>query len=192
MSAGFPAGRASRSGIGSTAASSCAAPTSKAIRIRSTSEAIRLRVGTDFDQVVLGIPVGALAPICGELMERDERFRRGIESARTVRTQAFQLWLKTEQCSELGWAYGENSVTGCYVEPLDTYCDMTHLIPREAWDPGASVRSIAYFCGVLDESPRRETQMMPRRRVRAQRGRVPEPRLGGPLAVRVQQARRRL
>jgi uncharacterized protein with NAD-binding domain and iron-sulfur cluster len=128
-------------------------------------KAIRLRLGTDFDQVVLGIPVGALAPICGELMERDERFRRGIESAKTVRTQAFQLWLK-KSSKQLGWAYGENSVTGSYVEPLDTYCDMTHLIPNESWPPGASVRSIAYFCGVLDDRPG-ESADDARRRVRA-------------------------
>ena len=37
--------------------------------------------------------------------------------------------------AELGWEYDENSVAGCYVEPLDTYCDMTHLIPRESWQP---------------------------------------------------------
>ena len=117
-------------------------------------EAIRLRLGTDFDQVVLGIPVGALAPICGELMARDERFRRGIESAVTVRTQAFQLWLK-RSCAELGWAYGENSVTGCYVEPLDTYCDMTHLIPRESWEP-AHGRSDRLLLRRSRRSPRRE------------------------------------
>ena len=78
--------------------------------------------------MVLAIPVGALAPLCGELIERDERFRRGIESAATVRTQAFQLWLE-KPSGELGWAHEENSVAGCYVEPLDTYCDMSHLIP---------------------------------------------------------------
>ncbi|OLE36555.1 MAG: hypothetical protein AUG48_07005 [Actinobacteria bacterium 13_1_20CM_3_68_9] len=128
-------------------------------------KATRLRLGTEFDQVVLAIPVGALAPLCGELMERDERFRRGIESAKTVRTQAFQLWLK-KSSEQLGWAYGENSVTGCYVEPLDTYCDMTHLIPHELWDRGASVRSIAYFCGVLDDRPG-EGADDARRRVRA-------------------------
>ena len=44
-------------------------------------ESLRLRRGADFDQVVLGIPVGALAPICEELMDRDESFRTAIESA---------------------------------------------------------------------------------------------------------------
>jgi uncharacterized protein with NAD-binding domain and iron-sulfur cluster len=109
-----------------------------------------LERGADFDEVVLGIPVGALPDICGELMARDERFRRGVESAVTVRTQAFQLWSDRDS-RELGWAFDENSVAGCYVEPLDTFCDMTHLLPRESWLPTDGTRSIGYFCGVLDD-----------------------------------------
>jgi uncharacterized protein with NAD-binding domain and iron-sulfur cluster len=109
-----------------------------------------LRRGTDFDQVVLGIPVGALPDICGELMERSERFDRGVKTGVTVRTQAFQLWAGRSS-EELGWAHSENSVTGCFVEPLDTYCDMTHLIPRESWTPADDVKTIAYVCGVLED-----------------------------------------
>ena len=73
-----------------------------------------------------------------------------MNASATVQTQAFQLWLR-ESSKDLGWAYDSNSVAGCYVEPLDTYCDMTHLLPREEWDAEDDVRSIAYFCGVLDE-----------------------------------------
>jgi uncharacterized protein with NAD-binding domain and iron-sulfur cluster len=109
-----------------------------------------LRWGVDFDDVVLGISVGALGPICGELCERDERFRRGIETAVTVSTQAFQLWVDRPS-KDLGWEHGPDSVAGCYVEPLDTYCDMDHLLPRESWPEQDGVRGIAYFCGVLDE-----------------------------------------
>lgn len=109
-----------------------------------------LERGRDFDQVVLGIPVGALPDLCGELMAIDERFRRGVESAVTVPTQAFQLW-SNRDATQLGWAFDENSVTGCYVEPLDTYCDMTHLLPRESWTEADATKAIAYFCGVLDD-----------------------------------------
>ncbi|MEA2331307.1 MAG: hypothetical protein QOH58_1445 [Thermoleophilaceae bacterium] len=109
--------------------------------------------GPDFDEVVLGIPVGALKALpdlCGELTQRNPRFRRGIETAATVRTQAFQLW-SDRSSADLGWPYDENSVAGCYVEPLDTYCDMSHLIPRESWTLADGVRTIGYFCGVLDD-----------------------------------------
>jgi uncharacterized protein with NAD-binding domain and iron-sulfur cluster len=104
----------------------------------------------DFDEVVLAIPVGALGPICKELIEHDERFAAGIRNAVTVQTQAFQVWAN-RSAAELGWEHEQNSVAGCYVEPLDTYCDMSHLIPRESWTPSDDVRTIAYFCGVLDE-----------------------------------------
>jgi uncharacterized protein with NAD-binding domain and iron-sulfur cluster len=109
-----------------------------------------LRRGRDFDTVVLGIPVGALEPICGEIAKRHPRFRRMLRSSATVRTQAFQLWL-TQPTSELGWTHGQDSVVGCYVEPLDTWCDMSHLLARERWSQSSGVRGIAYFCGVLDD-----------------------------------------
>jgi uncharacterized protein with NAD-binding domain and iron-sulfur cluster len=109
-----------------------------------------LRRGEHFDQVVLGISVAGLRPICRQLAERDERFKAMLDSARTVRTQAFQLWVR-QDAEALGWAYDTNSVVGCYVEPLDTYCDMSHLLPREAWKAEDGVRSIGYFCGVLPE-----------------------------------------
>jgi uncharacterized protein with NAD-binding domain and iron-sulfur cluster len=113
-------------------------------------EPLTLRRGEDFDEVVLGISVGALAPICGELAEHSEPFRRMLETSATVRTQAFQLWLK-EPAEALGWAHSGDSVAGCYVEPLDTYCEMSHLLPREDWREEHGVKSVAYFCGVLDD-----------------------------------------
>ena len=100
--------------------------------------------------MVLAIPVGALRPITDELIARDESFRRAIDSAVTVPTQAFQLWLG-KPSRELGWEHDPDSVAGCFVEPLDTYCEMSHLIPREQWAGPDGVGAIAYFCGVLDE-----------------------------------------
>ncbi len=111
-------------------------------------EPATLRLGVDFDEVVLGIPVGALRPLCGELIEVDELFAKAIETAVTVQTQAFQLWMK-KPSADLGWAHSPNSVAGCYVEPMDTYCDMSHLLSRESWGDDGAVESIGYFCGVL-------------------------------------------
>jgi hypothetical protein len=55
------------------------------------------------------------------------------------------------QCpmTELGWNDRAVNISG-FVEPFDTWADMTHVAPREAWSrpPGA----IAYFCNVLRES----------------------------------------
>ncbi len=65
--------------------------------------AVPLKRGEDFDEVVLGIPIGALPSICGELISSNERFRRGIETSATVQTQAFQLWVRKD-AAELGCA----------------------------------------------------------------------------------------
>jgi uncharacterized protein with NAD-binding domain and iron-sulfur cluster len=101
-----------------------------------------------FDHVVLAIPPPALRSICAELLEVDGDWRRMVDEVKTVRTQAFQLWL-TAPLEKL-WPL-PSAVSGAYVEPIDTWADMTHLLPAEAWPPG-TVRLIAYFCGVMPDS----------------------------------------
>ena len=46
-------------------------------------DCIDLRVGEDFDEVVLGISVGALPAICGELAAANARFKQMLERRRT-------------------------------------------------------------------------------------------------------------
>jgi uncharacterized protein with NAD-binding domain and iron-sulfur cluster len=111
-------------------------------------EPVTLRRGQDFDAVVLGIPVGALPPICVELAAANPRFAEMLEHSHSVMTQAFQLWLKRD-AAELGFPYPAGTLASCYVEPLDTYCDMNQLLAREDWPADADLRQIAYFCGVL-------------------------------------------
>jgi uncharacterized protein with NAD-binding domain and iron-sulfur cluster len=101
-----------------------------------------------FDHVVLAIPPPALRSICTELIEVDADWRRMIDEVKTVRTQAFQLWL-TAPLADL-WPL-PIPVSGAYVEPIDTWADMSHLIPAERWPPG-TVGLIAYFCGVMPDS----------------------------------------
>jgi uncharacterized protein with NAD-binding domain and iron-sulfur cluster len=124
-----------------------------------------LRRGEDFDIAVCGISVAALREICQELIEDsgNPRFRAMVENAHTTMTQAFQLWLNRPN-QRLGWPFHDNSVMTAYVEPLDTYANMSHLIPREGWPPDAQVEDIAYFCGVLKEDPR-DTQERTNERV---------------------------
>jgi len=111
-----------------------------------------LRRGRDFDEVVLGIPVGAHREVCAELIDASPEFKQMVEGSHTVRTQGFQLWLRASP-EELGWdKAGPASVAGSYVEPLDTFCDMTHLVAAEEWPAEDEVKTIAYVCGVLDES----------------------------------------
>jgi len=111
-----------------------------------------LRRGEHFHLVVLGISVAALPPICRELAadEGNSAFRAMLQTSRTVMTQAFQVWV-AEPVDKLGWSPPGSVMTG-YVEPLDTYADMSQLIDRETWPKGA-VKEIGYFCGVLRNVP---------------------------------------
>jgi len=52
-----------------------------------------------------------------------------------------------------------------YVAPIDTYCDMSHLLAAEDW-PAGSVGHVAYFCGVIPTGEAR-TDAQAARRVRA-------------------------
>jgi uncharacterized protein with NAD-binding domain and iron-sulfur cluster len=107
-----------------------------------------LRVTDDFDFVVLGVSVGALPDVARELIEREARWRDMVRHVKTVPTQAFQIWMRKD-VRELGWPHPPVNLSG-FVEPFDTWADMSHLIPEESWrDP---VRAIAYFCSVLPDA----------------------------------------
>ncbi len=121
--------------------------------LESDVRKIRLRKGRDFDSIVLGIPVGALSPICKELLadEENKPFKDMIDHSSVVMTQAFQVWLNKAPTA-LGCKYGPGSVLTSFVEPVDTYSDMSYLIDRESWDEDDNVKGIVYFCGVLPDT----------------------------------------
>jgi len=90
-----------------------------------------LKVGDDFDAVVLGVSVGALPSVAPELIERSSRWKTMVANVKTVATQAFQTWMSAST-EELGWSVAGANISG-YVEPFDTWADMSHLIPEESW-----------------------------------------------------------
>lgn len=106
-----------------------------------------LRVGEDFDFVVLAVGLGAVPYVCADLLARDARWRAMVDHVKTVSTQAFQVWLR-EDMAALGRPGEPINVSG-FVEPFDTWADMAHLIPREGWSQAP--RALAYFCSVLDD-----------------------------------------
>jgi uncharacterized protein with NAD-binding domain and iron-sulfur cluster len=122
---------------------------------------ITLEDGTDFDTVVLAIPVGAHPFVCGELTERNPRWKAMVDNLGTIYTQAFQIWVSKDM-GDLGVDWRPVTVGG-YLEPFDTYADMDQLIPREDW--GDAVRSIAYFCNAMPTprgAPSRDDVHVPR------------------------------
>lgn len=110
---------------------------------------ISLERGKDFDEVVLGISLGALPYIAGDLIDADPAWREMIERVKTTATQAMQLWLKPDT-AKLGWPHGDTILTA-YADDMNTWADMTHLAGVEDWPEGQAPGSIAYFCGPLPD-----------------------------------------
>jgi uncharacterized protein with NAD-binding domain and iron-sulfur cluster len=108
-----------------------------------------LRQGQDFDQVIYGISLGAHQYLCQELIAADVRWQNMVANLETVRTQGLQLWMN-KNLADAGWPNARGIACG-WVEPFDTWSDMSHLIPRETWPPSSNVRQIAYFCNVIPD-----------------------------------------
>ncbi len=117
-------------------------------------ERTTLVAGVDFDVAILAVPPPVQEQICGRLRAVNGRYAEMLEGSHTVITQAAQLWLDRTP-EELGWRWNTNSLMSMYVEPVDTYCDMSHLLPCEHW-PDEEVRHIAYFCGVIPSGEARD------------------------------------
>ncbi len=116
-----------------------------------------LELGTDFDKVVLAIPLGALSLHCRELMDANPAFATMVQQVGTVATQSFQLWLNKD-AQQLGWSSSEPAILDSY---RDSYADFTHLSPRES-HPAGTVQNIAYFCKPLaDQGPLPDPQPNP-------------------------------
>jgi uncharacterized protein YqjF (DUF2071 family)/uncharacterized protein with NAD-binding domain and iron-sulfur cluster len=113
-----------------------------------------LRRGVDFDDVILGLPIGTHPYLCQELIDASPAWRASSTNLRTTRTQGSQLWL-SRTAHQLGWvAMGRPVMTGDETTELDTWADMTHLIHREGWTVERFPLQLSYFVGNLrDEVP---------------------------------------
>jgi uncharacterized protein with NAD-binding domain and iron-sulfur cluster len=113
-----------------------------------------LIAGLDFDQVVLGISLGAIPYIAPELVMADRAFGSMVTNIGTVQSLAFQLWLNKD-LAELGWetpaGITERPVTTAYVEPTGAWADVTHLGAHEDWPEGEAPKTIAFFSGPLEQ-----------------------------------------
>ena len=99
----------------------------------------------DFDAVVLGISIGALAPITQELAAARPAWRDMLERIGTTRTMAAQLWFDRSS-EQLGWTHGA-AVCTAYADPLDTWADMSHLIALEGF--GGQAAQCSYLVGSM-------------------------------------------
>jgi len=116
---------------------------------RRRDSELTLKVTEDFDLVVLGVGLGAIPHVAPKIVARDQRWRDMCDKVTTVASQAFQVWLD-QDLEELGWA-GPAYITGAFAKPFDTWCDMAHVVPEEAWQKPP--RTSVYFCAVLRDPP---------------------------------------
>lgn len=112
---------------------------------------VNLKVGVDFDEVILGVSVASIPHLCTSLLNVDNRLAKHTQEVQAVATQAFQLWLnKTDE--ELGFessSSNEHPILSGYSQPFDTWAGMANLVDKEAWQGTASPPNIAYFCSAL-------------------------------------------
>lgn len=109
-----------------------------------------LRLHEDFDLVIVGIPPTALMHILSTELVTREPWRSMFAEVTTVQTQAMQLWVSRD-LKDMGWE-APSPITTAYAEPMDTWCDMTHLLPRENWPAGDVPKNISYFCGPMRDA----------------------------------------
>jgi uncharacterized protein with NAD-binding domain and iron-sulfur cluster len=109
----------------------------------------QLRLGVDFDKVVIGISVGGLKQVCASFPARLPRSNWGkmFETLTLTRTCAMQLWL-TRTMDDLG-CKGSNRTLAGADQPYSAWSDMSHLLSRETWNGATRPLAIAYFCGQL-------------------------------------------
>lgn len=110
-----------------------------------------LRAGQDFDRVVLGVGLGAVPALCPEMMvdPGNPRFAAMVQAVKTTATVSAQLWLR-DDLAATGWELPP-PVLIPYAEPLDTWADMSHLLPRERFPAPGLARSCAYLTAALDD-----------------------------------------
>lgn len=149
---------------------------------------LELKKGTDFDLVILGTSIGPLRWLCQELLENPDpkwdKWRQMMARVKTVQTQAFQLWLKSD-IAGLGqpyWRHGQ-TIYSCYdteratcsehtgADLVDAWADMSHIIKRETWPDDLTPYNISYFCSsmrgpTLEELPDPSDKAFPNQQFR--------------------------
>lgn len=116
-----------------------------------------LEKGKDFDKVIMGISLGAVPDVAGQIVEQNPVWADMTSHVKTVQTQAFQIWTKhstaqlralpgREPTAELK---KQHPIFGGFAQPHNTCADMSHLIPRENWKDAPPPEGIFYFCGPM-------------------------------------------
>jgi uncharacterized protein with NAD-binding domain and iron-sulfur cluster len=107
---------------------------------------ITLNAGVEFDTVVVATPVQTLPFICADYPSWSDRWRTMAEGVKAVQTLSFQLWL-SKDLVHLGWEGPESPLLSLYVEPYNTWSDMSQVLDKENWPVSATPLNASYFTG---------------------------------------------
>ena len=105
--------------------------------------------------MILGASLGSIPYLAEELIAASPRWRGMVQNVGTVATHAAQFWLN-RTAEDLGWnalvaqhnpgpQTDLKTVITSFTEPLDTWADMSDLIPHEDWPDDGPIQ-LAYFC----------------------------------------------
>jgi uncharacterized protein with NAD-binding domain and iron-sulfur cluster len=112
-----------------------------------------LRRGVDFDDVILGIPIGATAKICSSIVKHSEAWRKMVDNVRTTPTLGVQIWLRPTlaelgmDLSRWGMAPGDEPNSVIYADLLYSWTDMGLVLPFEGWQADNVPGQLSYYCG---------------------------------------------
>ena len=110
----------------------------------------KLEKGTDFDEIIFGIPVAGIPYVASEIVESHLPWKNMVDHLKTVRTQAFQAWFDVPK-SVLETPGEGQALMVTYHASLNTVSDMTFLIEHEGWDPEDNPypSALYYTCGPM-------------------------------------------
>lgn len=112
---------------------------------------LTLKRGVDFDDVLLGISIGAFPYVAADLIAASPAWRAMTENVKTTRTIGFQTWM-SKTLEEMGWTKGK-ILTGTGVGPVNMEADATQIIERENWPVDRMPVNLTYFGGVMKDDP---------------------------------------
>jgi uncharacterized protein with NAD-binding domain and iron-sulfur cluster len=108
-----------------------------------------LRQGTDFDRVILAMPVDTFSTYCSKVLAESPAWRAMVDNLPAVETQSMRLWFHPT-LDQLGWKLGTPIVSG-YAKPFSTWEDNGELVKVESWpeQPDQRPHAMATVFGAL-------------------------------------------
>jgi uncharacterized protein with NAD-binding domain and iron-sulfur cluster len=114
---------------------------------KDKGEPFSLKMGVDYDWLVLAIPPAAHPDICKRLIKNRPAWKNMVENIQTTATQSIQTWMTKDE-AQLGWKHA--TITGGYDRSgLDTWADISEVLPTESWPSSSPVKSEQIACGPL-------------------------------------------